>query len=121
MNDKRLWIAALTLSIIAILVFLVSNRPIVAQPRPQHREQNQLAPVYSPYPPGILPSNLDPELARVLREVDVLENRAMARWHDLGPAALTGQPPVLQNIGTEAVETLGELMLYDGWFGCNPG
>jgi Enoyl-(Acyl carrier protein) reductase/Di-haem cytochrome c peroxidase len=26
---------------------------------------------------------------------------------------LTGQPPILQNTGTEAIETLGELMLFD--------
>jgi cytochrome c peroxidase len=113
MNDKRLWIAALTLSTVAIPVFLVCNRSVVAQPRAQLPEQKRLGPVYNPYPPGILPSNLDPELARVLREVDVLENRAVARWHNLGRGTLTGQPPVLQSIGTEAIETLGELMLYD--------
>jgi cytochrome c peroxidase len=70
-------------------------------------------PVYNPYPPGILPSNLDSELARVLRETSVLEGRAIARWHALKPPTLTGQPPVLQDTGTEAVETLGELMNYD--------
>jgi len=69
--------------------------------------------VYNPYPPGILPSDLDSEIARVLREVDVIEGRALARWHALQPPILTGQPPVLSNIGTEATETLGELMLFD--------
>jgi cytochrome c peroxidase len=70
-------------------------------------------PVYNPYPPGILPSDLDSELARVLREVDVLEARAIARWQALPRPILTGQPPTLQNTGTEAVEILGELMNYD--------
>jgi cytochrome c peroxidase len=69
--------------------------------------------VYNPYPPGILPSDLDSETARVLREVDVIEDRALARWHTLQPPILAGQPPVLANIGTEATETLGELMLFD--------
>ena len=69
--------------------------------------------VYNPYPPGILPSDLDSEVARVLREVDLIETRALARWHSLQPPILTGQPPVLTNIGTEATETLGELMLFD--------
>jgi cytochrome c peroxidase len=69
--------------------------------------------VYNPYPPGILPSDLNSEIARVLREVDVIEGRAIARWHALTPPILTGQPPVLQNTGTEATETLGELMLFD--------
>ena len=70
-------------------------------------------PVYNPYPPGILPSDLNSELARVLREVDVIEKRALARWRALTPPTLTGQPPTLQNTGTEAVEILGELMNYD--------
>src|ERR1700740_642428 len=68
---------------------------------------------YNPYPPGILPSDLDSEIARVQREVDVIESRALARWHGLQPPILAGQPPVLQNTGTEATETLGELMLFD--------
>ena len=71
------------------------------------------APFYNPYPPGILPSNLSSEIARVLLEVDFVESRALARWHNLKPPILTGQPPVLQNTGTEATETLGELMLFD--------
>src|SRR6266481_7882553 len=69
--------------------------------------------VYNPYPPGLLPSNLNSEIARVLREVDVIESRAIGRWHALQLPILTGQPPVLTSIGTEAIETLGELMLFD--------
>jgi cytochrome c peroxidase len=45
--------------------------------------------------------------------VDVIEGRALARWHALPPQTLAGQPPILQDSGTEAIETLGELMLYD--------
>jgi cytochrome c peroxidase len=71
------------------------------------------APVYNPYPPGILPANLNSEIERVVREVDFIESRAIARWHALKPPILTGQPPTLQNTGTEAVETLGELMNFD--------
>src|SRR6267143_5452837 len=69
--------------------------------------------VYNPYPPGILPSNLNSELARVLREVDFIEGRAITRWQTLKPPILTGQPPILKNTGTEAVETLGQLMNFD--------
>ena len=39
------------------------------------------APIYNPYPPGILPSDLNSELARVLRETSLLEGRAITRWH----------------------------------------
>src|ERR1700731_4745718 len=71
------------------------------------------ASVYNPYPPGILPSDLSSEIARVQREVDLIEGRALARWKGLSHPILTGQPPVLQDTGTETIETLGELMLYD--------
>src|SRR5215469_12968651 len=68
---------------------------------------------YNPYPPGILPSDLNLEIERVRRELRILEGRALARWRALKPPILRGQPPTLQNTGTEAVETLGELMNYD--------
>src|SRR5439155_27188866 len=71
------------------------------------------APFYNPYPPGILPDKLNAEIARSLREIAVIEGRAIQRWHNLPPPSLTGQPPILKDTGTEAVETLGELMQYD--------
>ena len=39
--------------------------------------------IYNPYPPGILPADLNSEIARVLREIDVIEARAIQRWHSL--------------------------------------
>src|SRR6266404_2523968 len=69
--------------------------------------------IYNPYPPGILPSDLNAEIARVLREIDVIEARAIERWHSLPPPTVTNQPPILKDTGTESVETLGELMQYD--------
>jgi hypothetical protein len=69
--------------------------------------------IYDPYPPGILPDDLNAEIARVLQEIDVIEARAIQRWQALQPPIVTGQPPILQNTGTEAIETLGELMQYD--------
>ena len=113
MRQKHLWIAVLILSTVAIVVLMVGTRTILAQAPVQHEDQNLPASAYNPYPPEILPSNLSSEIARVLREADVIESRAVARWHSLQPPILTGQPPVMQNVGTEAIETLGELMLYD--------
>src|SRR5437868_5282648 len=69
--------------------------------------------VYNPYPPGILPAGLNAEIARVLREIDVVEERAIERWHRLPPPIVTGQPPILKNTGTERVETLGQIMNFD--------
>ena len=40
-----------------------------------------LAPVDNPYPRGILPADINSELARVLREVNFIENEATAQWH----------------------------------------
>ena len=76
-------------------------------------QQNSSPWVYNPYPPGILPPDLNSEIERVRREVREIEGRALARWHALKPPILTGQPPTLQNTGTEAIETLGELMNFD--------
>ncbi|MGI8770713.1 MAG: cytochrome-c peroxidase [Acidobacteriaceae bacterium] len=72
-----------------------------------------LTPVYNPYPPGILPSNINTELARVLREVNFIENESLAQWHALPPLAFAGNPPILQGNGVPAVEILGKLMNYD--------
>src|SRR6266852_4339985 len=76
-------------------------------------DKKKVAPPYNPYPPGILPGDLNSEIERVLREVDLVESRALARWHALAPPILSGQPPTFQNTGTEAIETLGELMNFD--------
>jgi len=68
---------------------------------------------YNPYPLGILPADIESELARVLREVDFIESEALAEWRALTPPTLTGQPPILQGTGTASIETLGKLMNYD--------
>jgi cytochrome c peroxidase len=70
-------------------------------------------PIYNPYPPGILPSDLNSELARVLREVNFIETEAIGQWHALTPPTLTGNPPILQNTGVASVEVLGKLMNFD--------
>ncbi len=69
--------------------------------------------VYNPYPPGILPSNIDTELARVLREINFIETEAIGQWQALPPLTLAGNPPIIQNNGQAAVEVLGKLMNFD--------
>jgi cytochrome c peroxidase len=68
---------------------------------------------YNPYPPGILPADLESELDRVRREVTVVFQQALAQWHALPPPNLTGQPPTFQGSGYDMVQTLGKLMNYD--------
>jgi cytochrome c peroxidase len=69
--------------------------------------------VYNPYPPGILPTDINSELARVLREVNFIEAEAMREWHAIKPPVLTGNPPILQGTGVASVEILGKLMNFD--------
>src|ERR1700675_2016385 len=86
----------------AIGAILMSSGTAAAQPPP-----------YNPYPPGILPSDLVSEIARVRREVASIEAQALAQWRALPPPTLTGQPPTLQGTGYSAVQILGKLMNFD--------
>ena len=70
-------------------------------------------PPYNPYPAGILPSDLDGEIARVQREVQFIFNEALTESARLPTPTLTGNPPTLQGGGYEAVEILGKLMNFD--------
>src|SRR5712692_3086405 len=113
MREERRWIALLILSAGVIVTLLILYWAHFTASWSTGNRQPPASTVYNPYPPGILPSNLSSEIARVLQEVDLIESRALARWHALERPILTGQPPVLQNTGTESTETLGELMLFD--------
>jgi hypothetical protein len=58
---------------------LISTRLTSAQ----KDEPDKTPSIYNPYPPGILPANLNSEIARVLREVDFIEGEALARLRTL--------------------------------------
>jgi cytochrome c peroxidase len=68
---------------------------------------------YNPYPPGILPSDIVAEIARVRCEVNFIENIALGEAAALGPLTFVGNPPILQGNGKQAVQILGKLMNYD--------
>lgn len=70
-------------------------------------------PPYDPYPPGLLPRDLQAEIDRVTAEVDRIFRTALAAWKATPPAILTGNPPTLQNTGKRLVEILGKLELFD--------
>jgi cytochrome c peroxidase len=72
-----------------------------------------VAPIYDPYPPGILPDDLVSEIARVRREVNGIFEEALGEWRALPPPTLTGQPPTLQGTGYQAVQILGKLLNFD--------
>src|SRR5258708_29056787 len=108
MNRRTLAIVAVVVVCALALLMTLAKRKVTPRSR-----SALSASVYNPYPPGILPADLDSEIARVQREVDVIEDRTLTRWHTLQPPILAGQPPILTNIGTEAIETLGKLMMFD--------
>jgi cytochrome c peroxidase len=78
-----------------------------------HGQSAQPASTYNPYPSGILPPNLSSEIARVLREVDGIEQEAIGEWHALPPLTPVGNPPILQDNGQVGIEILGKLMNFD--------
>src|SRR4030081_1483243 len=97
MRERKIWIA-LFLSAGAVVALLICTGLISVPAGAQGDDNNddndnnddQHPPaVYNPYPPGILPSDLNSELARVLREVDFIEERALAQWRALTPPVLT--------------------------------
>src|ERR1700741_1191645 len=70
-------------------------------------------PPYNPYPPGILPSDLNSEIARVLREIDAIEAQTLMQLQTLPPPTLTGLPPILAHTGQRLNVLLGKVMNFD--------
>ena len=108
MTRRRLTVISVVVLLSVALSMTVAGRKVSAQ-----NAAVTSAPVYNPYPPGILPSDISSELARVLREVNSIEAEAITQWHAIPPPVVTGQPPILQNSGVPLVEILGKLMNYD--------
>jgi len=108
MRGRRL-IAVLTICAGVVAISLISTRLTLA-----HRDEpDKTPPAYNPYPPGILPSDINFEIARVLREVDFIESEALAQLRALPPPTLTGQPPILAHTGQRANVLLGKVMNFD--------
>lgn len=70
-------------------------------------------PPYNPYPPGILPSDIVSERARVEREIAGIFNNYLAQSKALPPVTYTGNPPIIQGDGYHAMRVLGGLLQYD--------
>jgi cytochrome c peroxidase len=106
MRSRLLKLSAVSASIAATL--FISSRLLRAQ------NQQAVAPTtYNPYPPGILPTNLNSELARVQREIRGIFSQYVTQWHALPPPTVAGNPPILQGTGYAAQRILGGLLQYD--------
>ena len=96
-----------------LMASLILVSPAVAA-QPEKGKPPPPAPtVYNPYPPGILPDDLESEIARVRREVRGLFDEAFGEFRALQPPTLTGQPPTLQGTGYQAVQILGKILNFD--------
>jgi len=62
------------------------------------------APAYFPYPPGVIPADLDQEVQRVQGEVDQIFQQALAQWRAL---------PINPSTRMPQVQLLGKLLLFD--------
>jgi len=116
MNRRRL-IALCAVTLTVVLAWLISSQSVLisaqnTQNSGVDREEPPPRP-YNPYPPGILPADLNSEIARVRREVRFIFNQALGEMRALTPPTLTGQPPTLQGTGYQAVQTLGKLLNFD--------
>src|SRR5712664_3824179 len=96
MRERRL-IALMIVCAAVAAGLLFSTRPMSAQNN-QHENNNNddrdhrhrkgdreepPPPFYNPYPFGILPADINSEIARVLREVDFIESEALAQLRAL--------------------------------------
>ena len=110
-------IGLVILCVAVAATLLISTRVTSAQngaaPKSQWAGHEQQPTAYNPYPPGILPSDLDSEIARVIREVDFIENEALAQLRALPPPTLTNQPPVLAHTGQRLNVLVGKVMNFD--------
>jgi cytochrome c peroxidase len=108
MNRTRLIaLSIISATVILALLLLSQTVPISAQnPLP-------MPAAYNPYPPGILPADIDSELARVTREVDGIEAEALGQLQSLSPPTLTGLPPTFQNTGKRFNILLGKVLNFD--------
>jgi cytochrome c peroxidase len=95
-----------------LIAIIVGSRTLSAL-EPGRKDKDKPPPVYNPYPPGILPSDLNSEIMRVQREIRGIEAEALTQARALPPLTFTTNPPIIHGNGYQAVETLGKLFQYD--------
>src|SRR5258708_165669 len=105
-------------ALISLLALMVANQAVLAEVKGAQQAKPGDDPLgvgidYNPYPAGILPNDLVPEIERVRREVNFIFQQAIGEWRALPPIVRTGQPPAIQGVGYRAIQTLGKLMNFD--------
>ena len=116
---KRIIFTTSAVCAAGLIAIIVGSHTLSAQDEHADKgDKDKPPPAYNPYPPGILPSDLVSEIARVRREVNFIENEALAEAGALPPLTYSntqgvGNPPILQGTGYQAVEVLGKLLNFD--------
>jgi cytochrome c peroxidase len=100
-------------TLVMVMGSLMLSQTMSAQREFAGNGRNVRQPIYNPYPPGLLPSDLTSELARVEREVDHIFEEALKQWKAIPPPTVAGNPPTLQGSGMRLVQILGKLELFD--------
>ena len=103
-NQARNWTSRLAIPAIVILLGICGLGSGQQASQPQ---------IYNPYPPGIVPPDVETEIQRVSRETRKIEEEALQEWASLPAPNPQGNPVTLQGSGTAAIETLGKLMNFD--------
>jgi cytochrome c peroxidase len=115
---RRKLVALSAIFVTAVAVLLVSSQTVLVSAqngddRRQKHDRDEPPPFYNPYPPGILPPDLNSEIARVVREVDFIESEALAQLRALPPPTLTNQPPLLAHTGQRLNVLVGKALNFD--------
>jgi hypothetical protein len=108
MNRGRPTIIAIT---VTIAIFGLS-RAALAEQKPS-MSATIPSKSYNPYPPGIMPPDLDAETQRVRHEIQQIFSQSLNEAKALGPVTRKGNPPVIAGNGYEAAKLLGELLNFD--------
>ena len=94
----------------AALLVVATTWAVSAQ---DHQEIGTNQTIYFPYPSGLMPADLESEIDRVNREVDQIFQETLARSRALSAPHLAGNPQIIRDSGTDLVETVGKLELFD--------
>jgi cytochrome c peroxidase len=110
---KRIILLITSAVSLAILVTLLMAPSSAEGKNNKHPKPGPSPTAYNPYPPGILPADLDSEIMRVQSEIQGIESEALTQAKALPPLTFTTNPPIIHGSGYLAVEALGKLFQYD--------
>ncbi len=90
--------------LLILVAFLLSPSSAKEKEKPKEEKPEPSPTAYNPYPPGILPADLDSELMRVQREIQGIEDATLVQAKALPPLTFTTNPPIIHLNGYQAVE-----------------